>query len=149
MIGQCANCAQRSELHADPDGRSVCEDCVTGRTPLGARMKSQTLLVRQDSAPSRRDDLLDFIVTHITPDVLTRLISLEVARITALLEQQEGWVDLIERETNERKLLFLAHALGYALPAPSQRKTPARLKTPDRLKTPAATHAKRPVSAPV
>ena len=141
--GVCLRCKQSNELHEGKDGRWYCEDCLVRvkqepeRTeqPKPEQEAPQTPYIGKEPAPdSKAKQYLDYIVTEANE-----------AWIRAYLWKSLGdnckWVELLEKERNERVLLRMATELGYGAPPPSPEKDKSILTETKRLYEDAAKDA--------
>ena len=111
----CGNRYEDSALRRDGEKRLVCEECIeNARTPKpNAAIKVTPPPPPASSSsperPSRRDELLDFIVTTASDEFIKHFVVMKVV-------ESAKWVEILEAETNERVLLRLATELGYGRP---------------------------------
>ena len=59
--------------------------------------------------PPRRDLLLDYIVTHATDGLIDSIYAVHMTSLKA----NTAWIEMLEAESNERKLLRIAVSLGF------------------------------------
>lgn len=152
-LGSCRGCGNKCELNQS----GFCEECqkdfhmLREQSTVGEGAPLQlppvSLNVPTPATIMRKQELLDFIVAHATPKLIAQLYRDHVKR----LKLDQRWIEFLQSEPNEHKLMRLASSLGWKHPLfdsrlNDQSKVAMKRRSTNERSTTVKTEAKKKVS---
>lgn len=135
-IGQCRGCHTRGELNGDGFCGGCADDFHALSTPVEGADLNQAAdrgtkqVLASTAAGSIRTGLLDYIVTKASQAFIDEVYTAKFEEF----RQSQAWIEWLEQELNERKLLRLATQLGYGKKVRKPRRD-AGVKRPNKVAT--------------
>ncbi len=119
-IARCRSCHNTAELNQD----AFCGDCATDfHTMVNPPVEGAQLdVVKVPGAPQPpktdlKATLLDYIITNATPSFIEEIYQEKLKEH----KRELRWIEWMEQEPNERKLMRIATELGYGKPVKARK----------------------------